>query len=363
MRSGSSCSDGARTLPELIVEAERVDGPTGPGRLARLLADLGIAGCSQASRADGAVRNPRPADWRACSGPASAACKKGDACSTAVYHSGGWLLFTRPALILLALVTVGGIGVFVYLVAQRYGTPFVVASKVGLGGLVFLLGRFAVAAIHESAHGLTMASFGRRVEKAGIKLVLVFPYIFVDTSQALFEPRRRRIAVSAAGPASDLTLGAIFSILCLAVAPGTVRDVLFQVAFGAYAGAFFNLNPFLDRDGYQILVDALGEPGLRRRSREQFQRLLSGGPRAESDSPAVARYAVAGLVWSVLAAVFAVGLSIHYLRDLKGMPDGVIWFASACLCLTMFVPVVYALAKPLWWRGDRLPTEVRRVRL
>ena len=34
-------------------------------------------------------------------------------------------------------------------------TPFVVASKVGLGGLVFLLGRFVVVAVHELAHGLT----------------------------------------------------------------------------------------------------------------------------------------------------------------------------------------------------------------
>ena len=58
-----------------------------------------------------------------------------------------------------------GIGVFAALIALRYGTPFVVANKIGLGGLVFLLGRFAVVAVHETAHGLTMASFGRRVRE------------------------------------------------------------------------------------------------------------------------------------------------------------------------------------------------------
>ena len=32
---------------------------------------------------------------------------------------------------------------------------------------MFLLGRFAVVAVHETAHGLAMSSFGRRVEPPG----------------------------------------------------------------------------------------------------------------------------------------------------------------------------------------------------
>ena len=51
-----------------------------------------------------------------------------------------------------------------------------------------------------------------------------------------------------------------------------MRDIFFQLAFAAYVGAFFNLNPFIERDGYHILVDVLREPGLRRRAREQFAR-------------------------------------------------------------------------------------------
>ena len=54
-------------------------------------------------------------------------------------------------------------------------------------------------AVHETAHGLAMASFGRKIHKAGLKLVMIFPYAFVDTSEAWFEPRKRRIAISAAG--------------------------------------------------------------------------------------------------------------------------------------------------------------------
>src|SRR5918992_77724 len=127
-----------------------------------------------------------------------------------------------------AVLLAVGIGVFAYLIAGRYGTPFVVASKIGLGGLVFLAGRFIVVAIHETAHALAMASFGRKVERAGVKLLFIFPYAFVDTSEAWFEPRRRRIAISAAGPASDFAIGALFSLCCLLLPDGTVRDIFFN---------------------------------------------------------------------------------------------------------------------------------------
>ena len=197
----------------------------------------------------------------------------------------------------LGTLAVAGLAVFAYLVAGRYGTPFVVASKVGIGGLVFLLGRLAVAAVHETAHGLVMASFGRRVREAGVKRVLIFPYVYVDTSEMWFAPRRRRIAVSAAGPASDLCLGGAFALCCLAAAPGPLRDVLFQLAFGAYVGAFFNLNPMVERDGYHMLVDVLREPGLRARAREQLRRRIAGRGRA-SDSAVLTRYSLLGLGWS-----------------------------------------------------------------
>jgi putative peptide zinc metalloprotease protein len=195
---------------------------------------------------------------------------------TRAYARGGYLLFTWPAQVLLALVALCGLGAFAYLVIGRYGTPFVVASKIGVGGLVFLLGRFALVAAHEGAHGLALASYGRRVGRAGIKLLVIFPYAFVDTSEAWFEPRARRIAVSLAGPASDLALGGAFAVACVLASPGTVRDVLFQIAFAGYVGAAFNLNPLLDRDGYHVLVDVLREPGLRRRSRAAFAARLAG---------------------------------------------------------------------------------------
>ena len=339
--------DGTRSLVDLIGEAEARFGATGSARLARLLSDLGERGFL-VGVAGSQARAEEPASfWRRLVTPREKTFTGLGARFDALYRHGAWVLFTRPALWLIGALCVGGVGVFTALIALRYGTPFVVADRIGLGGLVFLLGRFLVVAVHETAHGLAMASYGRRVEKAGLKLIVILPYAYVDTSQAWFESRARRIAISAAGPISDFSLGAIFSLCCLLLEAGTVRDICFQLAFAGYVGAFFNLNPFIERDGYHMLVDWLREPGLRRRAREQFARRLSGGGRSD-DSPVLARYSVWGLAWTVLAGGFAVALSLRYLPIMKELaPDWVVYTVMGTLWLAFFLPAVWVVAKPL----------------
>jgi len=339
--------DGTHSLADLIGYAEQRHGAAGAVRVARLLADLGERGFLAGVASSATQGEEPPGRLRRLIAPREKAWAGVGRLFDRAYSGGGWLLFTRPALVAIGLLALAGVGVFAYLVAGRYGTPFVVASKLGIGGLVFLLGRFAVVAVHELAHGLAMASFGRKVSKAGFKLILVFPYAYVDTSEAWFEPRRRRIAISAAGPVSDLALGAVFSI-CALVFAGTVREVFFQLAFAAYVGAFFNLNPFLDRDGYHILVDVLREPGLRKRAKEQFERRLSGRGRRETDSPAFARYSVAGLAWGVMAVGFAVFMSLRFEPVMVQLaPKEVVWTVLGTLWLALFVPVLWTIGKPL----------------
>jgi putative peptide zinc metalloprotease protein len=248
------------------------------------------------------------------------------------YVRWGWPVFTRLGMSAIATTACAGLAAFVYLIAARYGTPFIVARKLALGGLVFFLGRLAIAALHETAHGLTLASFGRRVGDVGVKFVLLFPYAYVDTSDAWFEPRRRRIAVSAAGPVSDLTLGGAFSLCCLAAPAGTLRDIFFQLAFAAYVGALFNLNPLLERDGYHILVDVLREPRLRPRALEQLRRRLAGRA-LPGDSRVLARYGALAFGWTFVAAGLAIVLSLRYEHVLGAFVPG---------------PAAWALIAPIW---------------
>jgi putative peptide zinc metalloprotease protein len=350
--------DGQHALPELITDAEQRFGPGGATRLARLLADLGERGLLEGVEA-GASTDGETGLAKALK-PREYEIKGLGRLFERIYLAGGWILFTRAALIAMAVLGVSGLFAFAYLIARRYGTPFVVADRIGIGAAVFLFGRFLVVALHELAHGLVVSSFGRKVTRAGVKLMLVFPFAFVDTSDGWFEPRRRRLAISAAGPVSDLLVGASFA-LGAAFVHGTVRDVLFQLAFAAYVGAFSNLNPLLDRDGYHMLVDWLGEPGLRRRARAHLAAVLSGRGKAADEPRALLVYAVAGVAWTLAAVAFVIVMSTRYYEVLTSLaPPEVVWAVFGAFYLLMFVPVLVMVGRPLLQRvrGRREPQGV-----
>jgi putative peptide zinc metalloprotease protein len=338
--------DGQRSLSDLVRAAELRLGEDGPALLARLLAELGDRGLLAGVEGPEAEVEPAGLTRRLLK-PREKAWSGAGRQFERLYRGGGRILFTRPALALIGLIAIAGVFVFAFLVAGRYGTPFVVAKKVGLGGVVFLLGRFALVAAHETAHGLAMARFGRPVQKAGLKLMMIFPYAFVDTSEMWFEPRRRRIAVSAAGPVSDFALGGFFSLVCLALPAGSARDILFQLALAAYVGGLLNLNPMVERDGYNILVDLLREPGLRRRALKQLRWRLSGRGHLE-DTPVLARYGLFAVAWLVVGAGFAVAMSLRYQAALEALvPSPVAWSLLISLWVALFVPALAMVLLPL----------------
>ncbi|MEA2247129.1 MAG: putative peptide zinc metalloprotease protein [Solirubrobacteraceae bacterium] len=346
--------DGRRSLAELINAAGRRDAAGGPARLARLLTELADRGLLAGVGAPDPAARADPGRLRKLATPKEWTWAGAGALFDRLYRRGAWRLFTRPAPAAIAALVVAGLVAFPYLVIGGYGTPFVVAHKVAVGALIFLLGRLAVVAVHETAHGLTMTSFGRRVRRAGLKVLLIFPYPFVDTSEAWFEPPRRRIEIRAAGPVSDFSMGAVFSLCCLALPSGTIRDIFFQLAFAAYVGGCLNLNPFVERDGYHILVDLLRQPGLRRRAREQMFRRMSGRGDA-ADSGLLTRYAATGLGWSAVTACFAAGMSWRYRPSLAAVArEPVAWAVLAALGVAFLLPVVAVLAGPLRarWRSS-----------
>ncbi len=348
--------DGDHDLVSLLGEASARWGADGPARLARLLAELADKGMLSGVDADDALASSLP--WLArLIRPRERELPGVPRAMAAVYRRGGWVLFTSAALAVMAVVALGGLVAFAALIIGRYGTPFVVARRVGLGALVFVVARFALVVCHELAHGLIAESFGRPISRAGIKVALVFPYVFVDTTDAWFESRHRRMMISLAGPASDVILGGAFALACLATAPGGVRDILFQVALGGYVGALFNLNPLMERDGYHVLVDLLSEPGLRRRATRHLHEVLSGhGP---PDSRRLLLYAVASLVWSVLTVAFAVVLSLRYYPILSKLaPPALVWTVLSAFYLVLALPLAVQLLRPLWTRVYRARPEV-----
>ena len=348
--------DGERDLVDLVGEATTRCGADGPARLAHLLAELADRGMlAGVDGADGDGAAPAPGWAARLLAPRERELPGVPAAIASLYRRGGWRLFTGPARLLVGLIAVGGLIAFVALVAGRYGTPFVVARRVGLGALVFVAGRLALVLCHELAHGLLAESFGRPVTRAGIKLAFVFPYAFVDTTDAWFETRRRRMLISLAGPVSDITVGGAFALACWLTGPGSARDVLFQVAFGGYVGALFNLNPLMERDGYHVLVDLLRAPGLRRRASVRVARALSGRGAAEGDDEGhLLAYGIASLVWSALTVAFGVVLSLRYYHRLAALaPPALVWTVLSAFYLVLAMPLAVQLLRPLWSRVYR----------
>ncbi len=356
-----SLLDGRRTIAELLVQATALLGPTGPGRLARLIAECGDRGLLDGIAATPAVP-VEPSPLRRALEPRERTLEWVPDWFVRVYEAWGRLWFTPLAATGLVLLSLAGLVTFSYLIGARYGTPLVVAHRLLLGGLVFIAGRFLLVALHETAHGLALAHYGRRTDRAGLRLIMLFPYAFVDTSEAYFEPRSHRIVISAAGPASDFACGAAFAIACALSPKGNVRDVLFQLAFAAYVGAFFNANPFLDRDGYQILSDWLGESRLRERARAQLSARLSGGASEGEGSSVLGRYAIAGLVWSLIGAGFVLVLSLRYYDRLSALaPHSLVTAGFVGFFVLLLLPVAFALGMPLLRRARFGTTEVNRV--
>jgi putative peptide zinc metalloprotease protein len=353
--------DGRRTVAELLVEATRVLGAAGPGRLARLVADFGERGLLDGI-APTPVHQQEPGVIRRVLAPREKAFAwVGDYFERA-YRHWGRAFFNPLAVTCLVLLSIAGIAVFAYLIGARYGTPFVVAGHLLIGGAVFVAGRFALVLFHELAHGLALAHYGRGTDRAGVKLIMIFPYAFVDTSEAHFESRLHRIVIGAAGPVSDFSIAGLFSILCAVSPRGNVRDVLFQVAFGGYVAGFFNINPFIERDGYQILSDYLREPGLRQRARRQLSARVSGADRAAHGSPVLMRYAVAGLGWLLIGAGFMIVMSLRYMNVLSHhAPHALVVTVFIVFFIVLLLPVPIALGMPLLRRARFGTPEVNRV--
>jgi putative peptide zinc metalloprotease protein len=184
----------------------------------------------------------------------------------AIYRRLAWPLFTRPGLIFCGLLSIAGLVLFVpMLLAGTY--PLVrTAGSYGLGLLVLLLGNYTNVFFHECGHALTCKHYGRTILKGGFLFYYGSPAFFVDTTDIWMAPKRARIATSCAGVAATLILGGVLVVAITLFPTMAVSPVLFQVVAVGYLGVLLNLAPFMELDGYFILMDWLEIPLLRKKS-------------------------------------------------------------------------------------------------
>jgi len=245
------------------------------------------------------------------------------------YRRGGRLLFhciAQYAYILLAILGITA------LFARPSGSQ--ASAAVGFSTIAFIyLGLIGTVLIHEGAHALTCKHYGREVKEGGLLFYLGTLAAFVDTTDMWMEPdRKHRMAVSWAGPYSNLILGAICSLgILIAPWPG-VDVVLTSLATVNFLLFFTNLNPLLEWDGYYMLMDYLEIPCLRKRSLDFVRNNLWGKLKARANFNREERiFAVFGLLAGLWTAVIIVLFVIFLPQRIIGWVNSISGWVSKLL--------------------------------
>ena len=167
-----------------------------------------------------------------------------------------WMLVVAPAIVL---------------AAQNWGQlsanasdQILAADNIILMALCFVV----LKALHELGHGYAVKAFGGTVYEIGVMFLVFAPMPYVDASAAAeFRSKWHRALVGAAGMIVELFIAALALYIWLAVEPGLVRAVAYNVMLVAgLSTVLFNGNPLLRYDGYYILSDVLEIPNLAQRA-------------------------------------------------------------------------------------------------
>lgn len=246
-----------------------------------------------------------------------------------LYRGVGRLLFHRIAQYAYALLVLAG---FIALFARP--SPSQSSAAMGAATMAAIYaGLMGTVLIHEGAHALTCKHYGREVKEGGLSFYLGTLVAFVDTTDLWMEPDRgRRMAVSWAGPYSNLILGAICSLGILITPWPEVGVVLTSLATVNFLLVFTNLNPLLEWDGYYMLMDYLEIPCLRKRSLAFVRNSLGAKLRARTSFNREEKiFTIFGLLAGLWTIVVVVAFIILLPQQLIGWANSISGWVSKIL--------------------------------
>ena len=125
-----------------------------------------------------------------------------------------------------------------------------------------------IKALHELGHATATRANGGEVHDMGVMMLVLMPVPYVDASSAtVLRSRWTRALIGAAGMIVELFIAALAFYIWLAVEPGVLRAVCFNVMLVAGVSTLiFNGNPLLRYDAYYILADLIEMPTLARQA-------------------------------------------------------------------------------------------------
>jgi len=195
------------------------------------------------------------------------------------------------------LLLLGTLGLF--LISREWETyTHSLVEQYTVEGLLSMAIALSVAKVfHELGHGFAAKLYGCRVPSMGVALLVLWPVLWTDTTDAWrLVDRRQRLVVDVAGMAAEILVAALASIAWAVLPDGSARNAMFVLSSTTWILTLLvNVMPLLRFDGYYILSDLLDVPNLQERAfahaRWWLRELLFRPdlPPPETHSPRLAR--------------------------------------------------------------------------
>lgn len=118
--------------------------------------------------------------------------------------------------------------------------------------------------IHEFAHAYTAKHYGIRVPEMGVGILMFFPVLYSNVTDAWqLGDRRQRMAIAGAGIIAEAVIAILSTFVWTFTKPGIVNSLAFyMMAMSFVSTLLFNGNPLMKFDGYFVLVDYMQLPNL-----------------------------------------------------------------------------------------------------
>ncbi len=256
------------------------------------------------------------------------------------------VFFTRGFVIVVLML----LGLDLYLVSREWYSVTDAMSRM-FTPHAFLYYAIAVSfskVIHELGHAYAARRYGVRVPTMGVAFLVLWPFLYTDTSETWkLADRRKQLVIASAGMGSELVL-AVFSTFFWALAPeGGAKSVLFILASTTWIVTLaVNMSPFMRFDGYFVLSDILGFPNLHERAgacARWWMRKTFFGLEETMPEPDLRPRQRAGLI------VFAWFTWFYRLTVFLGVALLVYHIAFKLLGIfLMFVELIWFIARPVW---------------
>lgn len=252
--------------------------------------------------------------------------------------------------VLLALLFLGAIGLF--LVARQWdGFQSTFLHFFSWDGMVWYgTALLLTKVLHEFGHAYTATRYGCRVPTMGVALLVMWPVLYTDTTDAWrLRSKRQRLLIGAAGMATELGIALLATFAWSFLPEGPAKSAAFLIATVTWVMTLgINLNPFMRFDGYYLLSDALDIPNLQDRAftfarwwlREQMFGFGEEAPEQVTNRRAVFLVVYSISVWVYRLILFTGIALLVYSMFFKVL--GIILFLAEIILLIL-LPVIKEL--------------------